>query len=120
MSIIKHAVVASSLLMPVAVLAGNYSSSETVSDKVIAEQRERLAENTQSQGFGPQSPRDIDQVSGENSNMFQPAPAHTQMNLCNIHFHVGAEHKGGEFTTYAGNGNGQGADTGYLYDGKLN
>ena len=119
MSIIKHAVVASSLLMPASVLAGNYSSSETVSDKVIAEQRERLAENTQGQGFGPQSPRDIDQVSGENSNMFQPAPAHTQMNLCNIHFHVGAEHKGGEFTTYAGNGNGQGANTGYLYDGKL-
>lgn len=24
------------------------------------------------------------------------------MNLCNIHFHKNAEHKGGEFTVYAG------------------
>ncbi|MEQ3694900.1 MAG: delta-class carbonic anhydrase [Thalassolituus sp.] len=118
MSMLKHYVIASSLLIPVVAMAG-YSSSETVSDKVIAEQRERLAENTQGQEFGPQSPRDIDQVSGKNSNMFQPAPAHSQMNLCNIHFHVGAEHKGGEFTTYAGNGNGQGAGTGYLFNGEL-
>lgn len=41
------------------------------------------------------------------------------MNLCNIHFHEGAEHRGGEFTTYAGNGDGEGYGTGYLYDGEL-
>jgi hypothetical protein len=32
------------------------------------------------------------------------------MNLCNIHFHKNAEHKGGEFTQYAGNGDGDGFD----------
>lgn len=41
------------------------------------------------------------------------------MNLCNIHFHENAEHKGGQFTTYAGNGDGAGAGTGFRYDGTL-
>jgi len=41
------------------------------------------------------------------------------MNLCNIHFHKNAEHKGGEFTEYAGNGNGHGYQSGYKYSGKL-
>jgi hypothetical protein len=42
------------------------------------------------------------------------------MNLCNIHFHKNAEHKGGEFTQYAGNGDGDGFQSGYKYSGKLN
>jgi hypothetical protein len=41
------------------------------------------------------------------------------MNLCNIHFHKNAEHKGGEFTTYAGNGDGHGYLSGYQYSGEL-
>jgi len=41
------------------------------------------------------------------------------MNLCNIHFHKNAEHKGGEFTTYAGNGDGHGYQSGYKYNGAL-
>lgn len=41
------------------------------------------------------------------------------MNLCNIHFHSNAEHKGGEFTTFAGPGDGHGFQTGYKYSGKL-
>ena len=41
------------------------------------------------------------------------------MNLCNIHFHANAEHKGANFTTYAGNGEGKGADTGFVYNGQL-
>ncbi|MCD8522294.1 MAG: hypothetical protein LRY66_08900 [Saccharospirillaceae bacterium] len=118
MSMLKCSVFVSSILIPVAALAGS-PSAEMVSDDVISEQRERLAENTRDKGFGPQSPRDIDQRAGQNTNRFMPAPAHTHMNLCNIHFHAGAEHKGGEFTTYAGNGDGQGSGTGYLYNGKL-
>ena len=98
MSVLKGSVVAASLLVPVIALAG-YSSKKAVSDEVIAEQRENLAANTEGKGFGPQSPRDIDQIYGENTNKFQPAPAASEMNLCNIHFHIGAEHKGGEFTT---------------------
>ncbi|TWD33460.1 hypothetical protein FB440_11762 [Vibrio crassostreae] len=41
------------------------------------------------------------------------------MNLCNIHFHKNAEHKGGEFTQYAGNGDGKGFQSGFKYTGKL-
>ncbi|MDD1779678.1 hypothetical protein LRP49_00590 [Enterovibrio sp. ZSDZ35] len=90
-----------------------------VSDKVISEQREELAENTEGEGFGPQSPRDIDSVGGNNAVVFSAAPSYTEMNLCNIHFHKNAEHKGGEFTTYAGNGDGEGYQTGYKYSGTL-
>ncbi len=94
-------------------------TNKTVSDTVIEDQRKALAASTQGAGFGPQSPRDIDAVSGDNSRIFQAAPAFTEMNLCNIHFHEGAEHKGGEFTKYAGNGDGKGYGTGFLYTGTL-
>ena len=41
------------------------------------------------------------------------------MNLCNIHFHKNAEHAGGEFTQYAGDGDGHGFKSGYVYSGEL-
>ncbi len=90
-----------------------------VDDSVIAEQKANLAKNTQGKGFGPQSPRDIDSVTGDNNRVFITAPEYTDMNLCNIHFHKNAEHKGGEFTSYAGNGDGKGYLSGYKYDGSL-
>lgn len=90
-----------------------------VSDQVIAKQRDALAKNTQGKGFGPQSPRDIGSVIGQNDRAFNTAPVYTQMNLCNIHFHKNAEHKGGEFNKYAGNGDGHGYQSGYVYSGKL-
>lgn len=90
-----------------------------VSDEVVKTQRDNLAKNTKSIGFGPQSPRDIDSKSGVNKRVFSEAPAYTEMNLCNIHFHQNAEHKGGEFTQYAGNGDGKGYGTGYKYSGNL-
>ena len=49
-------------------------------------------------GFGPQTPRDIDSKHGENKIAFSMAPDYKQMNLCNIHFHKGAEHKGKDFS----------------------
>lgn len=106
------------------VLAGfsAYASSADhaqVSDEVISEQRHVLAESTDGVGFGPQSPRDIDTLHGTNHRAFETAPAYQEMNLCNIHFHENAEHKGGEFTTYAGNGDGHGYGAGYKYDGDL-
>lgn len=88
-------------------------------DEVVAEQRSMLAKSTNGAGFGPQSPRDIDNIAGANLLAFEVAPAHTAMNLCNIHFHENAEHKGGEFTTYAGNGDGHGYGTGFKYNGNL-
>lgn len=65
------------------------------------------------EGFGPQTPRDIDSVAGENTRSFSTAPSHTEMNLCNIHFHKNAEHKAKAFSIYAGAGDGHGYESGY-------
>ena len=97
----------------------SHDTHGTVLDKVISEQRDKLAGNTNGKGFGPQSPRDIDSISGKNPRIFSAAPPSIKMNLCDIHFHKNAEHKGGEFTKYAGNGDGHGFQTGYKYSGSL-
>ncbi len=90
-----------------------------VSDEFIAEERATLAASIVGQDVGAQAPRDIDSVRGSNTKITITAPASTEMYLCDIHFHKSAEHKGGEFTTYAGNGNGEGYGTGYKYSGTL-
>ncbi|MGB1262882.1 MAG: delta-class carbonic anhydrase [Cognaticolwellia sp.] len=110
--------------LALALLATSFSftstaSDDSVSDDVIAAQRAALEANTDGQGFGPQSPRDIDLIAGENPMLFDTAPASEDMNLCNIHFHENAEHKGGEFSEYAGNGDGHGYHSGYQYTGPL-
>lgn len=107
---------ATSLLLQAPAFAKGNPTEQAAS---IAEQRMNLAKNTQDKGFGPQSPRDIGQAAGTNAVAFNAAPAYTQMNLCNIHFHKNAEHKGGNFTTYAGDGDGHGYESGYQFDGKL-
>lgn len=103
-------------------LLGSAASGETataVPDEVIAQQRQALADSTANAGFGPQSPRDIDSAAGDNDRLFEAAPPFTRMNLCNIHFHENAEHKGGEFTRFAGNGDGHGYGSGFEYSGAL-
>ena len=94
-------------------------TSAVVSDDVISEQRANLAKTTNGAGFGPQSPRDIDSVAGENARQFQMSPEYKSMNLSTIHFHESAETKGGEFTSFVGNGDGKGHGTGYAYSGDL-
>lgn len=88
-------------------------------EATIAAQNSALEKNTDGKGYGPQSPRDLANKKGQNQRTFSAAPAYQQMNLCNIHFHKNAEHKGGEFTTYAGHGDGHGFESGYKYSGKL-
>ena len=95
------------------------AGQKAVPDADIAAQRAALAAETDGAGYGPQSPRDIAAAAGENTRAFGTAPAATAMNLCNIHFHESAEHRGGQFTTYAGNGDGKGYGTGFKYDGAL-
>ena len=95
------------------------ANHEIVNDDIIKIQRAALAKNTANKGFGPQSPRNIDNYKGENTAVFSHAPTSSNMNLCNIHFHKNAEHAGGEFSKYAGNGNGKGFKSGYLYSGSL-
>lgn len=95
------------------------TSHGSVSNDVIETQRANLSKNTEGKGFGPQSPRDLSTRVGHNAVLFNRAPAYTQLNLCNIHFHENAEHKGGQFTSYAGNGDGQGHETGFKFSGRL-
>jgi hypothetical protein len=56
------------------------------------------------QKFGPQTPRDISIKNGTNPRTFPPAPPSSEMNLCNIHFHAQAEHKGPGYSVSAGGG----------------
>ena len=114
-TIVALAVGAPVLLASIAVA----QSGTTVSDDVLAAQRDALVASTKDRGYGPQSPRDLTVREGTNARVFQFAPPYQDMNLCNIHFHESAEHRGGEFTTYRGNGDGKGAGTGFVYDGEL-
>ena len=50
--------------------------------------------------FGPQTPRDIADPVGSNSVAFPLAPAASELNLCNIHTHTNAEHKGPGFSVF--------------------
>jgi len=111
----------SASLISISVSAKDQQSNghENVSDNVVAQQRAALAANTKGKGFGPQSPRDIDNIVGKNDRLFGTAPDSKNMNLCNIHFHKNAEHKGGQFTSYAGNGDGHGYQSGYKFSGNL-
>lgn len=88
-------------------------------DAAVAAQNATLEQNTAGKGFGPQSPRDIGSRKGTNTRTFATAPGYRQMNLCNMHFHKNAEHKGGEFMTLAEDGHGHGGYSGYKYSGKL-
>jgi Delta carbonic anhydrase len=124
----KEAIIllAASALLPVYVSASSKGHGDEhdarhsqASDHMITGQREALAHNTKGKGFGPQSPRDIDHNTGNNDRSFGTAPVSSEMSLCNIHFHKNAEHKGGEFTKYAGNGDGNGYQGGYKYSGHL-
>lgn len=53
------------------------------------------------QSVGPQSPRDINQKSGENKTAFSVAKPWQSMHLCNAHFHKNAEHRAGTFSVAA-------------------
>jgi hypothetical protein len=51
-------------------------------------------------GAGPQAPRDIDSLAGNNAVTFVEAPAIADTNLCNVHFHWNAEHKAAAYSTF--------------------
>ena len=51
-------------------------------------------------GAGPQTPRDITSLVGLNMDDFPLAPPASEMNLCNIHTHTNAEHKGPGFSVF--------------------
>jgi hypothetical protein len=94
-------------------------AAKTVPESVIDGQRASLTQAAVAANAGPQSPRDLANANGANKIVFSAAPSRAEMNLCNIHLHEAAEHRGGEFTTYVGNGDGRGHGSGYRYNGTL-
>ena len=50
--------------------------------------------------MGPQTPRDISSALGLNTESFPLAPETSEMNLCNLHTHTNAEHKGPGFNLF--------------------
>ncbi|MDJ0920949.1 MAG: delta-class carbonic anhydrase [Henriciella sp.] len=71
---------------------------ETVEE--AAEMVEEAASEALCLASGPQTPRDISSPLGLNPVTFPMAPAASEMNLCNIHTHTNAEHKGPGFSVF--------------------
>ena len=96
-----------------------HQGTQNVSAAVIEGQDAELKKAALAANSGPQAPRDLSNTKGSNPIVFGAAPNRAVMNLCNIHFHEAAEHKGGDYTTFVGNGDGRGHGTGYRYNGTL-
>jgi len=101
-----------SACLPFALIAACSSETETT-DAEIKDIETAAAVETAPQveadgalclSAGPQTPRDISNSAGLNPIMFALAPASTEMNLCNIHTHTNAEHKGPGFSVFVGDG----------------
>ncbi|MCF6218467.1 MAG: hypothetical protein L3J62_10230 [Gammaproteobacteria bacterium] len=54
------------------------------------------------EGFGPQTPRNIDSQAGGDKRVFGAASDSSEVNLCHIHFHENAEYKVTVFSIYTG------------------
>ena len=81
-----------------AAIAGAAETADTA-DAVV---EEAMADTTPELcvGMGPQTPRDISSTVGLNTVAFPTAPPASSMNLCNIHTHTNAEHKGPGFSIF--------------------
>lgn len=86
-------------------MAKDTSANETMETAAVVETEEgteAVQESEYCTDMGPQTPRDISSVLGTNPVTFPKAPAATEMNLCNIHTHTNAEHKGPGFSVFVG------------------
>ena len=100
---------AASALLVACVNSTSTEVAEDETDTVIAEVEEvveEVAEIVETSApdlcldAGPQTPRDISSVVGLNTVTFPKAPPSSSMNLCNIHTHTNAEHKGPGFSVF--------------------
>ena len=80
-------------------------AAEKAAQKAESYGSDKKAETTElCKDFGPQTPRDISNVNGTNPVTFKRAPSAKQLNLCNIHTHTNAEHKGPGFNVFVNDG----------------
>lgn len=85
-----------------AVISMTYSYAGGSSGGHSASEKPRVNAAGVCLGYGPQSPRDVTKRSGINRRLFHLAPPADRMNLCNIHTHTNAEHKGPGYSIFAG------------------
>ncbi len=106
----KHAHILSTTVLAIALAAcGNSVDTDKaaeMADKAknaaadVVNDAKKMVEGELCTTFGPQTPRDISSVSGLNTMTFPMAPAASELNLCNIHTHTNAEHKGPGFNVF--------------------
>lgn len=102
----------SCLLLAGAFLLQSCATTYSPTDQTSAEHQKPAAAHEVCDGFGPQTPRDIDNKTGTNLAGVDLALQASEMNLCNIHFHNNAEHKAAAFSILAGEGNSRGYQCG--------
>ena len=91
------------LALTIACAPENEPSADTAApDATEAVEPEIAAAQALCLDAGPQTPRDISSAAGLNAVMFALAPPASEMNLCNIHTHTSAEHKGPGFEVFVG------------------
>ena len=86
----------SALALTLGACASYDKAEDTDSETKVIE----TAEGPLCTDMGPQTPRDITSVAGLNLDDFAMAPDVSEMNLCNIHTHTNAEHKGPGFSVF--------------------
>ncbi len=84
----------------VAGCGGDPAPESAGSDREAATEAASSTEQALCLDMGPQTPRDIADPHGLNADMFPLAPPASEMNLCNLHTHTNAEHKGPGFSVF--------------------
>lgn len=86
----------------VAACSNDSASTSTAADTAAAavETAAAAVEPEVCVDMGPQTPRDITSIVGTNPTTFDIAPPPSELNLCNIHSHTNAEHKGPGFSVF--------------------
>lgn len=105
-----------SLCIALAVLIGVHGAGETAASEPTADAGAQPEGPELCVGMGPQTPRDIGATSGLNTEAFPLAPPASELNLCNIHSHTNAEHKGPGFSMFVSNAD----DGGFACNGTPN
>ena len=103
----------SNLCVALALLVGVGGAMEALASDSSVDAGGQSADVELCVDMGPQTPRDIASGVGLNTEAFPLAPAANELNLCNIHTHTNAEHKGPGFSMFVSSAD----DGGYACNG---
>ena len=88
------------VLLLIALFMGCAGDTETTMEEANSASVATDASDALCLDAGPQTPRDITSTVGLNTVSFPLAPPASELNLCNIHTHTNAEHKGSGFSIF--------------------